>query len=447
MSGNSEYARKTVHIAMGGLALLLRYLSWWQSAAIAAAALLFNLFILPRVGGARLYRSSEVARGFPTGIVLYPASVLVLILVFPSRPDIAAAAWAVMAFGDGMATIVGHSVGGRRLPWNREKTLSGSLAFFGFGSAAGILLAIWCRPAVQPLPPLAFSIGAPVLAAFVAAAVESIPIRLDDNVSVPASAAAVLWASSLISPEAARASLPGLLLAIPPAVALNLVVAWAGYKARTVSRSGMIAGAAIGTLIFMGTGWGGWLLLLATFLTAAVTSRLGLRRKTLLGIAEERGGRRGAGNAIANTGVACAAAVLAVLSASGDLALVAFAAALAAGGSDTMASEIGKAWGRHAYLVTNFRGVPPGTSGAISIEGTVAGFVGALALGALAAGLQLIPAAALVPVIAGATVGSFAESALGATLEGPGILNNDVLNFLNTAIAAVTAILLAGAAA
>ena len=31
---------------------------------------------------------------------------------------------------------------------------------------------------------------------------------------------------------------------------------------------------------------------------------MGLQRKTLLGIAEERGGRRGAGNAIANTGVA-----------------------------------------------------------------------------------------------------------------------------------------------
>ena len=56
------------------------------------------------------------------------------------------------------------------------------------------------------------------------------------------------------------------------------------------------------------------MLLLATFALAVVTSRLGLRRKTLLGIAEERGGRRGAGNAIANTGVAAAAAVLGALS-------------------------------------------------------------------------------------------------------------------------------------
>ena len=54
------------------------------------------------------------------------------------------------------------------------------------------------------------------------------------------------------------------------------------------------------------------MLLLVTFLAASATSRLGLRRKTLLGIAEERGGRRGAGNAIANTGIAAVAALLAV---------------------------------------------------------------------------------------------------------------------------------------
>jgi uncharacterized membrane protein len=47
--------------------------------------------------------------------------------------------------------------------------------------------------------------------------------------------------------------------------------------------------------------------------------------------------------------------------------------------------------------------------------------------------------------VAGATIGSFVESAMGATLEGPGIVNNDVLNFLNTAIAASAAVFLAQA--
>jgi uncharacterized membrane protein len=44
----------------------------------------------------------------------------------------------------------------------------------------------------------------------------------------------------------------------------------------------------------------------------------------------------------------------------------------------------------------------------------------------------------------GATIGPLAESALAATFESHGILNNDLLNFLNTAIAAWTAVLLVG---
>src|ERR671920_578677 len=115
---------------------------------------------------------------------------------------------------------------------------------------------------------------------------------------------------------------------------------------------------------------GGWLLLLATFALAVLTSRVGLQRKTMLGIAEERGGRRGAGNAFANTGVAAAAALLANLSYATKPGLLAFVAALAAGGSDTVASEIGKAWGRSTFLVTTLTRVKPGTPGAMSLEGT-----------------------------------------------------------------------------
>src|SRR5262245_24134699 len=183
-------------------------------------------------------------------------------------------------------------------------------------------------------------------------------------------------------------------------------------------------------------------MLFITFLFASMASRLGLKRKMLLGIEEERGGRRGAGNAIANTGVAAIAAVAAVLTPYRSDALLALVAALAAGGSDTVASEIGKAWGRSTFLVTTLRRVSPGTPGAMSIEGTIAGLLAAVALAAVGTALSLIPASAIVAVVIAATAGALLESALGATLEGPGILNNDVLNFINTAVAAVVALVM-----
>jgi uncharacterized membrane protein len=79
----------------------------------------------------------------------------------------------------------------------------------------------------------------------------------------------------------------------------------------------------------------------------------------------------------------------------------------------------------------------------MSLEGTLAGVLGAVGLGAVAAALGIVPDTALLPIIVGATAGSLLESWLGATLEGPGILNNDVLNFINTAAGAFVALAVA----
>jgi dolichol kinase len=93
-------------MAMGGFAILLRWLPWWQAVVLATGALAFNLFVLPRVG-ARLYRAGDRERGVH-GIIFYPLAILLLLLVFPARPDIVAASWGILAIGDGLATLVGR---------------------------------------------------------------------------------------------------------------------------------------------------------------------------------------------------------------------------------------------------------------------------------------------------------------------------------------------------
>jgi uncharacterized protein (TIGR00297 family) len=460
---HSESARQWVHIGSGLFALLLRVLTWWQAAALATSALVFNAVVLRRVGGRRLYRPVDEARGFPLGILLYPLAVLLLILLFPSRLDIVAAAWAILALGDGTATLAGRAAVlnakaakgdlaadaaglalASPLPWNPDKTIAGTAAFIVCGGLGGVAFAWWVRPAVTPLPPMAFAIVAPLVAAIAAGFVETIPVRLDDNVSVPATAAAALWLASLIDAGAWTTSRGAVTAAVPWAIGVNAATAWLGYRAKTVSRSGAVGGFCVGTLIYLGGGGGAWLLLFATFLAASITSRLGLQRKIVLGIAEERGGRRGAGNAIANCGVAAAAAIAAVTTPHTSAALVALVASLAAGGSDTVASEVGKAWGRSTFLVTSFSRVTPGTPGAMSLEGTAAGLTAAFALAAVGVAAGLIPASAVLSIVVAATAGALVESALGATLEGPGILNNDMLNFINTAVAAGIALRLAG---
>ena len=73
---------------------------------------------------------------------------LLLILAFPRRLDIVAAAWAMLAFGDGAATLVGRKASSPKLPWNGEKTVAGTIAFALAGAATGIFLAWWTRGTV-----------------------------------------------------------------------------------------------------------------------------------------------------------------------------------------------------------------------------------------------------------------------------------------------------------
>ena len=123
-----------------------------------------------------------------------------------------------------------------------------------------------------------------------------------------------------------------------------------------------------------------------------------------------------------------------------DLALLALVAAFATAACDTVSSEIGQAWGRTPYLITSFRRVPPGTDGAVSIEGTLGGLAAAIALAltAAAVGLVTVPGAAL--AVVAAQFGSTLESYMGATWERSKLIDNEAINFANTLAGALFAI-------
>ena len=88
-SVHRELLRKTIHIAFGGCALLLRWLEPWQAAIFAATALAFNLWLLHPLTRRRLLRPAEVERGYSWGVILYPALVLAMIVVFHDRLELA----------------------------------------------------------------------------------------------------------------------------------------------------------------------------------------------------------------------------------------------------------------------------------------------------------------------------------------------------------------------
>jgi uncharacterized protein (TIGR00297 family) len=122
-----------------------------------------------------------------------------------------------------------------------------------------------------------------------------------------------------------------------------------------------------------------------------------------------------------------------------ELFTLAYAASVATAAADTCSSEIGKAYGRRTFLITTLTPVPPGTEGAVSLEGTLGGALGGAAVAFLGAALGLYGYAVAALVAIAGLLGSLAESVIGTFAEKRGFLDNDQLNALNTAIGAAIA--------
>jgi uncharacterized protein (TIGR00297 family) len=369
--------------------------------------------------------------------VLYPVTVLLLILVFWRRLEVAAAAWGILAFGDGMASVVGMGLGERKLPWNPRKSWAGTLSYVAFGTLGAGALLQWTAPG-RYAP--AFAWAAALAAALLAALLESLPEGLDDNLGVPLVSALFLaallltaggWSAWLADPSLVRRAAIG--------AAINALLAVAGLASRSVNRSGMVAGFLVGTLIYACLDSRGYALLLTFFVIGTGATKLGYATKARERIAQEEGGRRGAKHALAKTAVAAACALFAVTTPTPELFRLAFAAAFATAASDTAASEIGKAWGRRTFLITTFRPVPRGTDGAVSLEGTLAGVAVSFVLAGLAIATGLLGPSAWWILPLAALVATTLESLVGATLERRGLLGNEAVNFLNTLAGALLA--------
>lgn len=116
---------------------------------------------------------------------------------------------------------------------------------------------------------------------------------------------------------------------------------------------------------------------------------------------------------------------------------IAFVASFCSKLSDTVSSEVGKGFGKTTYLITTLQRVPPGTEGAVSAEGTVAGVVAALAYSLLALTVGQVNVQGMVVCTVAATIANVMESYIGATSqESMEWLTNDIVNVIQICIAA-----------
>jgi len=249
------------------------------------------------------------------------------------------------------------------------------------------------------------------------------------------------------------------------------IIAYLAYRARALNRSGAVAAALVGGLVF-GLGGLSWaILLLVFFVSSSLLSRAFGSRKAGLSEKYAKGSRRDYAQVLANGGLGASLAVVQAVFPEQDWPWIAYLGGLAAVTADTWATEVGVLSPSLPVLITSGKQVEMGASGGVTLVGYMASLTGALAIGvgaSLSLPLQGGWEIWLVAVVGG-LVGATIDSLLGATVQGiyhcpqceketeshpfhrcgtPTTrlrgwrwLNNDLVNFLSSASGAGAAVL------
>lgn len=248
-----------------------------------------------------------------------------------------------------------------------------------------------------------------------------------------------------------------------------VIVGYLFYRRKSISWSGLWALIGISTVLI-------WLNLLiplvimaGMFTSSSLLTALGKRQKAHAMDVAEKSGPRDYIQAFANLGAGIVFILLFYFTGKNIL-LAAFVGSVAGANADSWASEIGGLSRQRPVLITTFKKVPKGISGGITWIGTFGGVAGALfiALSAFVLYWQILPYATLIALclssfIAG-VLGFILDSYLGAVWQGlyksssgqwqeyeqggakleKGYrwINNDMVNFLTTAMAGGIAALL-----
>lgn len=241
---------------------------------------------------------------------------------------------------------------------------------------------------------------------------------------------------------------------------LSTLLGLVAWKMRSATPPAAVTGAVLTASLMFSTAtppyepWRtGLMPVLTVLVLTSLSTRLGHRRKEQLGTAENRTGRK-ASQVAANLGAGVLLSLgvfrgweldqswLHLSRLPSSALLIAGLAAFCEAAADTVSSELGQVLNSRPRMLTNLRVVEPGTDGAISLGGTLAGIVAA-GLVALAGVAALQGDARMFAVgWAGGVFGLFFDSLLGATFERGGWLNNDAVNFLSTCSAGAFALVL-----
>jgi uncharacterized protein (TIGR00297 family) len=202
-------------------------------------------------------------------------------------------------------------------------------------------------------------------------------------------------------------------------ITVGILISGLAWRMGSLSNSGAIGATITGGLIFAfgGLPWG--VLLLTFFISSSALSKAFKVRKANLSEKFSKGSRRDWGQVFANGGLGTILVLMSNAYPGESWIWFAYAGAMAAVNADTWATELGVLNPKHPRLITTREVVEPGTSGGISVYGTLATLGGAALIGLV--GVMFSPPgdrwSFLLVTTLGGSCGSLFDSLLGATVQ------------------------------
>ena len=460
-----EYKRQTIHVLIGMIVLVYPFLSLQYLVLLSLFLFLFVL-LLPRSGklfGILTYHRSGVAIRRPFGAICLSGSMLLLLLIawiltftrYEFPVFIIGGAIAITTFGDGIATIlrvadqaryevigkIKHPKKGYSEGRAKSESIKVSLTLLFTGTIFSFLVGCWILHWADPTSfPVSFQLifFISVIGAITGALLECISTKVHDNITVPIGSAMVMW---LFLSFGHSVSYVSILLAL----AFALIFGYLAYRAGIADISGLLSATLVGVLIIVFADVWWFLLLLAFYLLGGGFTKYKYRYKKSLGIAQGKGGARGYKNVFSNSIAAIAASICyPTFPEASTMILYMYLGSVATATGDTLASEIGTTYKGSPRMITTLAKVDPGIDGGVSLLGETAALLGALVIALLAVLFGVIEAdsaciVGILIVTVSGFLGTNIDSLLGATLQQRGILSNNGVNVVSTAIGGIVA--------
>ena len=226
---------------------------------------------------------------------------------------------------------------------------------------------------------------------------------------------------------------------------INFLLIFFGQRLPFLTKKGWVHAGALGTMLWGALGWKGWISVCVYLFLGTLVTKIGYKNKASRGIAEARGGQRGPENVWGSAATGCSLALLSCFFPEHLILFkVGFASSFTAKLSDTFSSEIGKRFGKRTFLITNLKPVEPGTEGAVSLEGSLAGLLGSFIMTIVMIKLSIISGIYVVFVVwFSSYFATILESYIGAIVQNKiNWMTNELVNSIQTSLAAFISILM-----